>query len=170
MASGRPSSRRQICVTAVTLWASTANVGDAADDLRVAALGEIGHAFHQRGAGNAHVGAPEGSGGESGRSAESYVATGGGELPELIRAAYADSARAADPAEARALLDEGDRAAESASAAIRNAFARATGRIYWLTAALMVVATTLSIRIPELPLRTTHDRIAAESGDGSGIE
>ena len=34
-------------------------------------------------------------------------------------------------------------------------------RIYWLTAGIMALATVLAARVPELPLRTTHDRIEA---------
>jgi len=98
----------------------------------------------------------------SGTSAEAFVATGGSELPARILEAFAASAREAETiAEADEIRAEGARIAEETSVAVRNAFAQATSRIYWLTALLMVVATTLCVRIPELPLRTTHDRIAA---------
>ncbi|MDE3003653.1 MAG: hypothetical protein OXU33_12535 [Gemmatimonadota bacterium] len=43
------------------------------------------------------------------------------------------------------------------SAEVRSAFAQGTRRIYWVTAMIPVVSTTLLTRVPELPLRTTHD-------------
>lgn len=94
-----------------------------------------------------------------GASAEAFVSTGGAELPERIREAFDRSAAsAATPSEAGQIRADGERIAIETGAAIRSAFAQATSRIYWLTAVLVVVATALSTRIPELPLRTTHDR------------
>lgn len=93
------------------------------------------------------------------RSAEEWVSTGGAELPAMVRAAYGELAAAADGAEAAdALLGEGDRRAEALAADIKDAFAAATSRIYWLTSILVVLALLWCLRIPELPLRTTHDR------------
>lgn len=87
------------------------------------------------------------------------MSTDGAELPERIRAAFEMSAAAAGtPAEAEAIRVEGARVAEETGAAVRSAFAQATSRIYWLTALILVVATALAMRVPELPLRTTHDR------------
>lgn len=98
-----------------------------------------------------------------GASAEAFVGTGGADLPERIREAYEARAAAADsPERAELLRAEGGRVASETGTAVRNAFAQATSRIYWLTAILLVVATTLSLRVPELPLRTTHDRAVAE--------
>ena len=52
--------------------------------------------------------------------------------------------------------------------AVRSAFAQATSRIYWLTVAIVILATALSARVPELPLRTTHDRASGEGNVGTG--
>lgn len=100
-----------------------------------------------------------------GASAEAFVSTGGADLPDRIRSAFEESARLArTPAEADRLRADGERVAEETGAAVRNAFAQATSRIYWLTAVILVVATTLSVRVPELPLRTTHDRAPTARG------
>lgn len=97
-----------------------------------------------------------------GASAEAFVSTGGAGLPDRIREAFeVSAASAATQAEAAQIRAEGEQVASETGAAIRNAFAEATSRIYWLTAVLLVVATTLSLRIPELPLRTTHDRVSS---------
>jgi len=99
---------------------------------------------------------------ESDSSVEQLVSTGGAELPDRVRAAYqARAALATDPAEVARLTSEGEVAANSVAVEIRNGFARASSRIYWLTALLMLIATALTLRIPEIPLRTTHDRIEA---------
>jgi len=96
-------------------------------------------------------------------SIEQFVSTGGSELPDLIRLAYAEvAAGAATEAEAESIVEEGERVAEGIAAGVRQAFADATSRIYWFTAAVMLFAGVLSLRIPEVPLRTTHDR--AEAG------
>ena len=41
---------------------------------------------------------------------------------------------------------------------IRLAFTRAASRIYWLTALITLMTGLLAARIPEIPLRHTHDR------------
>ena len=41
---------------------------------------------------------------------------------------------------------------------VRLAFTGASHRIYWMAAFLALVAGVLSARIPEIPLRRTHDR------------
>jgi EmrB/QacA subfamily drug resistance transporter len=41
---------------------------------------------------------------------------------------------------------------------VKDAFVRATRRVYALTAWILVVALALAVRIPERPLRKTHDR------------
>jgi EmrB/QacA subfamily drug resistance transporter len=99
-------------------------------------------------------------------SLEQLVSTGGSELPDRVRSVYADRAsRAASESEAARLRDEGEQAARDVADRIRTAFADATSRIYWLTGWIMLIATLLALRIPELPLRTTHDRLeAARSG------
>jgi hypothetical protein len=91
---------------------------------------------------------------------EQLVSTGGAGLPARIRATYDGlAAEAATPARAADLRAEGERRAVEIAGVVREAFARATSRIYWLTSALLAIATMLSARIPELPLRTTHDRV-----------
>ncbi len=90
---------------------------------------------------------------------EELASTGGAELPGRIRAYYERRAEAAaSPAAAESLRGEGARAAERTAQAITDAFSRATTRIYWMTAAMVALATVLSLLIPELALRTTHDR------------
>lgn len=92
-------------------------------------------------------------------SVERMVSTGGAGLGARVGALYAARAdRAATAEEATALRAEGQAASERVTMEVREAFSLATARIYWLTAALMLVATLLTLRIPELPLRTTHDR------------
>ncbi|HET9949512.1 MAG TPA: MDR family MFS transporter [Longimicrobiales bacterium] len=93
-------------------------------------------------------------------SIEQLVSTGGAELPARVEAAYARLAEDADTeARAEALRLEGARAAERLASEVRAAFTSATSRIYALTALVTLVAAVLSLRIPELPLRTTHDRL-----------
>jgi hypothetical protein len=107
--------------------------------------------------------------GTVGGTAEQFVSTGGAELPDRIRAAFGEEAREAPTEErAQALMREGEEVATRTAAQVRNAFTVATSRIYWLTAGIMVVAALLSLRIPEIPLRTTHDRIEAVQSDLSG--
>lgn len=96
---------------------------------------------------------------------EQLVSTGGASLPETIRDRYRGLAEeAASPERARELRAEGDALAERVSATVVTAFERATTRIYWLTAAIIVLATLLTLRIPELRLRTTHDRDVLHQG------
>ena len=98
---------------------------------------------------------------------EEMVSTGGAELPERVRAAYDSRARsAATPADSVALSAQGAAAATRVQRHVREAFALATRRIYGLTALLMVAAAILSLRIPDLPLRTTHDRAAPVPASG----
>jgi EmrB/QacA subfamily drug resistance transporter len=74
-------------------------------------------------------------------SVERLVSTGGADLEGRIEAVYAERAGRA-----------------GVSSDVRSAFALAASRIYWLTAVIMLIAAGLTLRIPELPLRTTHDR------------
>lgn len=100
-----------------------------------------------------------------GMSTEELVSTGGTDLPTRIREAFeAAAAEATTDRQAAELRDQGERAAEEGAEVVRTAFTHATTRIYWLAAGLIFVAILISARIPELPLRTTHDR--AESPDG----
>jgi EmrB/QacA subfamily drug resistance transporter len=102
---------------------------------------------------------------DGGGSLEELVSTGGAQLPERIRSEYAAAAqRAGTESEAARIAGEGERVALEAGRSVRDAFALATSRIYRLTAAIMVLAFALSLRIPELPLRTTHDRDQAGRG------
>ncbi len=94
-------------------------------------------------------------------SIERMVSTGGSGIPDRIRASYATLAAAAAEPEAEALRAEGEAAAETVAGQIREAFTLATARIYWLTAFLVGIALVLCLRIPEIPLRTTHDRAEA---------
>ena len=100
-------------------------------------------------------------------SAEQFVSTGGAGLPDQIRSVYEELARDAPTVEETAELQrEGDSAATSVASEVRTAFTLATTRIYWLTAGFMLLASVLSLRIPELPLRTTHDRAEAAAPSG----
>jgi MFS family permease len=95
-------------------------------------------------------------------STERMVSTGGSQLPAAIRATYGQMAgEAATPETAAELIRKGNETATRVADDVRSAFARATGRIYWLTAAILGIACALCLRIPELPLRTTHDRAVA---------
>lgn len=62
---------------------------------------------------------------------------------------------------AAAVRARGEQSAEAVAASVRGAFAAATRRIYALATLSMVIALVLTLRIPELPLRRTHDRVAA---------
>lgn len=100
----------------------------------------------------------------SGASVEELVSTGGADLPARIDTVYEElAADAATPAEAEAIRAEGERVSERVGDEVRDAFSVATSKIYWLTVVLVVVAIALALRIPELPLRTTHDRAAVEA-------
>jgi EmrB/QacA subfamily drug resistance transporter len=99
---------------------------------------------------------------QPGMSVEELVSTGGADLPDRIRMAFDEAAKAAaGTASSDELRREGEAAAAAAAADVRQAFAAATRRIYWFTALLVVLAAGLSLRMPELALRTTHDRIEA---------
>ncbi|MFQ5535968.1 MAG: MDR family MFS transporter [Gemmatimonadota bacterium] len=71
-------------------------------------------------------------------------------------AAAANRGAAANPGETARVRAEAE--AERVRAEVRAAFTRATTRVYLLTAWLVAVAWLLSWRLPERPLRTTHDR------------
>lgn len=95
-------------------------------------------------------------------SAESFVSTGGSELPDLIRESFEQAAASADsPEAALAERERGESVALGVAGAVRNAFTEATTRIYWLSSILVVLAGALTLGMPELPLRTTHDRVVA---------
>jgi EmrB/QacA subfamily drug resistance transporter len=99
---------------------------------------------------------------------EELVSTGGSDLPERIGSVYAElAAESGSPEAAASLLAQGDRAAGRVAAEVREAFVLATNRIYWLTVVLAAVAVVLVARIPELPLRTTHDRAGVGPGGPS---
>ena len=88
-----------------------------------------------------------------------YVSTGGAELPALILASFeARAARSQSEQEARTILAEGRVLAARVGVSVRSAFSEATRRIFWLTAIMIAMGGVLAARIPELPLRTTHDR------------
>ncbi|MGD2045827.1 MAG: MDR family MFS transporter [Gemmatimonadota bacterium] len=99
----------------------------------------------------------------AGASLDELVSTGGADLPGRIDTVYAELAtEAPSRAEADALRATGERVSERIGTEVREAFSLATSRIYWLTVVLVVLATGLALRIPELPLRTTHDRTVVE--------
>ena len=97
--------------------------------------------------------------------AEEFVSSGGAELPDLVRATYQSIAATESVAEAALIMAEGERVAEEVAEAVRAAFALATSRIYWLATIITALGGILAIRIPELPLRTTHDRSETMSSD-----
>ena len=97
--------------------------------------------------------------------AEEFVSSGGAELPDLVRATYQSIAATEPVAEAALIMAEGERVAEEVAEAVRAAFALATSRIYWLATIITALGGILAIRIPELPLRTTHDRSETMSSD-----
>ena len=97
--------------------------------------------------------------------AEEFVSNGGAELPDLVRATYENIAATEPVAEAALIVAEGERVAEEVAEAVRAAFALATSRIYWLATIITALGGILAIRIPELPLRTTHDRSETMSSD-----
>jgi len=109
--------------------------------------------------------------GASGASAEQFVSNGGADLPVLIREAYAQAAAGASTeGEAGALLAEGERVAVETADLVRTAFVDSTRRIYRLSAVLVLLAGALTLRMPELPLRTTHDRVeASKEREGAKI-
>ena len=99
---------------------------------------------------------------------EEYVSTGGVELPALILANFEARARRAESEPgAQAIRAEGEALAARVQTAVRSAFTEAIQRIYWLTAILVAIGGVMAMRIPELPLRTTHDRAVA-TAESSG--
>ena len=99
-------------------------------------------------------------------AAHAYVSTGGAGLPEAILAAFEErAAEAGTPDRALALRAEGRSVAGETADRIRLAFTRASHRIYWLTALITLAAVACAARIPEIPLRRTHDR-AETAGSG----
>lgn len=92
-------------------------------------------------------------------TARAYVSTGGAGLPEAIVAAFEERAGEAGSADrAGALRAEGREVARDSAERVRLAFTGASHRIYWMAAFLTLAAGLLAARIPELPLRRTHDR------------
>jgi MFS family permease len=94
-----------------------------------------------------------------GGDTERLVASGGSELPDAIRNRYEEVADRANSApQAERLRLDGEALAARVGHRIVDAYSTAGRRIYWLTSAILLIATLLSLRIPELALRTTHDR------------
>jgi EmrB/QacA subfamily drug resistance transporter len=90
---------------------------------------------------------------------DELVSTGAADLPERIRALYAELATETETAaEAETILSQGTLLSERVAMEVREAFALAASRIYWVTSLIVGIATALVLLIPELPLRTTHDR------------
>ena len=105
-----------------------------------------------------------------GGDAERLVSSGGSELPGAIRDRYREIADgASSAAEAERLRREGEVLADRVASRVEGAFSAANERIYRLTSVVILLATFLTLRIPELELRTTHDRdVLGQAGDGSG--
>lgn len=89
------------------------------------------------------------------------------DLPAAVRARLEDflaSGDAAAPTDlsgarlASQVRARGDEVGERVERSVRRAFAGATRRIYGLATVLMLIALLLTLRMPELPLRRTHDR------------
>ena len=81
------------------------------------------------------------------------------ELNELLAAgALGPGVAPAGARLAEEVTQRGDATAERVRQDVRQAFAEATHRVYSLAIVLMVVALLLAFRVPELPLRRTHDR------------
>jgi len=59
----------------------------------------------------------------------------------------------------RGVRAAGEVAATAVRDGVRDAFARATRRIYSVSVVLMILALALALRIPEVPLRRTHDHV-----------
>ena len=97
--------------------------------------------------------------------AEEFISSGGAELPNLVRATYQSIAATEPVTEAALIMAEGERVAEEVAEAVKAAFALATTRIYWLATIMTALGGILAIRIPELPLRTTHDRSVTMPSD-----
>ena len=94
---------------------------------------------------------------------EELVSAGGAGLPESIGSVYAElAAETATAQEAAAVLAQGTLLSQRVATEVREAFALATSRIYWFTVLIVLLATALVLRIPEVPLRTTHDRADLE--------
>jgi hypothetical protein len=110
----------------------------------------------------------------SGESEALAVVASHPDLPDGVSAELEELARRGDytpeSPEARyigdrlagAVEERGEDEADSVSDQIREAFTLATTRVYSLASILMVLALLLTTRIPELPLRRTHDRAIDE--------
>ena len=71
----------------------------------------------------------------------------------------------ADLSEINEQLDQqADRVIGQVTRFLREAFSRAITRIYLYTIFVVVLAWAITLFLPELPLRRTHDRVAAHSG------
>ena len=62
------------------------------------------------------------------------------------------------------LDQQANRAIGQATRFLREAFSRAITRIYRYTIFVVVLAWAVTLFLPELPLRRTHDRAAAHAG------
>lgn len=86
---------------------------------------------------------------------------------EELRALAASGATPADASRrekaaariAEQVAQAGDEAAAGVREEVRQAFARAAQRIYVVAFMAMAAALVLALRVPELPLRQTHDRV-----------
>ena len=111
----------------------------------------------------------------SGNPGELSHLVGDLDLPSQMRAPLAGARRGITDldeasterlaAELASYLEEhGERVAASVGGEIREAFTRATTRIYLLTAVILALGLVLTAGVPELPLRRTHDRAEAVKG------
>ena len=84
---------------------------------------------------------------------------------QLTTMAEADE-RGTSAQELRLLMEDHAAAqAERVGRDVKDAFVRATTRVYLLTVWILVAAVLLATRIPELPLRKTQDRVVMAKGE-----
>jgi EmrB/QacA subfamily drug resistance transporter len=75
---------------------------------------------------------------------------------------FSNSGRGDISSIAESLRSYGDNASAQLSSKVREGFTSATRRIYTLTFIIMILANIATLRIPEIPLRKTHDNVSNE--------
>ena len=87
------------------------------------------------------------------------------DMPESFAAQieeFSNSGRGDISSIAESLRSYGDNASAQLSSKVREGFTSATRRIYTLTFIIMILANIATLRIPEIPLRKTHDNVSNE--------
>ena len=85
---------------------------------------------------------------------------GSSEIPGPVAAALASRVPGQDAGRlAAAVVEAGESRATQVERELRQAFAQATGKVYALALGLALTGLLLALRVPELPLRRTHDRV-----------